>query len=269
MILRKICTVMEMLMADRLNLTRTIYINFRCLPFKQAIRFPIYIYGKPRFDRLCGKFVFDCEIKRGLVKINMKKIMAPCLQTIPTQLVIGGTVIVSGEVFIGTGNKILVADGATLRLGKCTEITDCCNVVCYNDISIGDCSYITHRCQVYDTNNHFVVNLSTNIARRYTSHVHIGSHCWICNECTLSPGTAIPDHIIVASKSMVNKDMSQTPQYSLLAGIPAKAIANGLSHVFNQEIEAGILQYFANHNEDEYHLDDSIEHEQLSHLTRL
>lgn len=269
MILHKICTAMEMWLADRLNLTKTIYINFRCLPFGQAIKFPIFIYGRPHFDRLCGKFVFDCEIKRGMVKINQKKLMAPCLQTIPTQLVICGTVAIHGDVFIGTGNKIVVAEGATLRLGKCTEITDCCNIVCYNDISLGDSSFVVHRCQVYDTNNHFIANLSTNNVRRRTSFVHIGKQCWICNECTLTPGTVIPDHTIVASKSLVNKDMSHISQYSLLAGIPAKVVTGGISHIFNYEIEASIMQYFATHAEDEYHLDNSLTHSQLSHLARL
>jgi len=269
MILHKICTAFEIWMADRLNLTKTIYINLRCLPFKQAIKFPIFVYGKPHFDRLYGKFVFDCEIKRGLVKINQKKLLAPCLQTTPSQLVIGGTVVVHGEVFIGTGTKLTVGDDATLRFGKCTKIMDYCNLICYNDISFGDCTTIAHRCQIYDTNNHFIVNLSSNTVHRHTSHVHIGNYCWVCSECSLANGAIVPDHTIVASKSLVNKDMSHIPEYTIIAGIPAQVVANRLSHVFNQDIEADIMHYFATHSEDDYHLDSDIKPEQFSYCTKL
>lgn len=40
-----------------ISLFKTLYVNFRTLPFKQAIKFPIYIYGRVKFYSLEGDIV--------------------------------------------------------------------------------------------------------------------------------------------------------------------------------------------------------------------
>lgn len=54
------------------NPLRTVYFNFRTLPFRQAIKFPVYIYGRVRFFMLNGRVRFEnTPIKRGMVKIGI------------------------------------------------------------------------------------------------------------------------------------------------------------------------------------------------------
>lgn len=38
-------------------------------------------------------------------------------------------------------------------------------------------------------------------------------------------GTVIPDHTIVSSNSLCNKDYSDVPQFSIIGGIPARLIS--------------------------------------------
>ena len=55
----------------RLSLWRTVYINLRTLPFRTAIKLPIFIYGKVRLFMLNGQIILATEnIKRGMIKIG-------------------------------------------------------------------------------------------------------------------------------------------------------------------------------------------------------
>ena len=40
-----------------LNPFATVYLNFRTLPFVQALRFPLYVYGRVKFYELKGKIL--------------------------------------------------------------------------------------------------------------------------------------------------------------------------------------------------------------------
>lgn len=75
---------------NRVNIIKTIYINFRCLPFSQAVYFPIIVYGSPKFHSLSGKISIEGQIKKGMIEINKSFIYAPNLNTIPAQLVLDG-----------------------------------------------------------------------------------------------------------------------------------------------------------------------------------
>lgn len=72
-IIRRILASLEaQLNQPRLSLWRTLYFNFRTLQFHEAIKFPIYIYGRVRFFGLNGQIFFEhTEIRRGMVKIGI------------------------------------------------------------------------------------------------------------------------------------------------------------------------------------------------------
>lgn len=56
----------------RLSIWRTVYSNYRLLPFSQALRFPIFIYGRVHFFILNGKILFEnTPVKSGMVKIGI------------------------------------------------------------------------------------------------------------------------------------------------------------------------------------------------------
>ena len=57
---------------SKLNLVKTIIFNFCTLPFKTAIKLPVFLYGNVRFYSLKGKIEFDnCNIQRGMIKMGM------------------------------------------------------------------------------------------------------------------------------------------------------------------------------------------------------
>lgn len=245
-LINRICSKIERRSINRINWIRTLYFNFRLLPYRQAKQLPFFIYGKPAFNSLCGKVVFKCPISRGMVKINEQKIFAPSLQTLNTQINLCGTLIIRGKTMIGCGNKIIVAKGAVLDLGANTKITDFCNIDCWTNITIGDGSTIAHRSQIMDSNHHFVVNINKRIIANNMVPISIGKETWVCNSTTITGGAKIPNHCIVGSNSLVNKDFSKEGDTCLIAGMPAKVITKGIFRIYDQDNEDMLINYFSN-----------------------
>lgn len=48
----------------------TVYVNFKCLPFKMAIKLPLFVGYKIRIDKLSRKVEFGCEPKPFMVRIG-------------------------------------------------------------------------------------------------------------------------------------------------------------------------------------------------------
>ena len=76
-IIRRICGSLEAhLNQPKLSLWRTVYFNFRTMPFSMAIKLPVFIYGKVRLWGLNGEVSFENTfIKRGMVKIGINAIL--------------------------------------------------------------------------------------------------------------------------------------------------------------------------------------------------
>ena len=94
-----------------------------------------------------------------------------------------------------------------------------------------------------------MANFSIGIIPKWVKPIIIGKGCWICNTSTISGGTILPDFTIVASNSLVGKDMSAIPESSMIGGVPAKLIATGFRRVENRKIEEMIWQYYREHPE--------------------
>lgn len=62
---RLLASLEARLSQPRLSLWRTAYVNFRLLPFAQAIHFPIFIYGRVKLFILTGSVEIKAPIKKG------------------------------------------------------------------------------------------------------------------------------------------------------------------------------------------------------------
>lgn len=54
-----------------LGLPKSIYFNFRQLPFKEAIKLPVMVSWRTKFKSLKGKVQIDSPIKTAMVRIGM------------------------------------------------------------------------------------------------------------------------------------------------------------------------------------------------------
>lgn len=95
-----------------------------------------------------------------------------------------------------------------------------------------------------DTNFHYIINTDNGITTYPKEKIMIGKWSWVGNHTTIQKGTILPDYTIVGSNSLLNKDYSQVPSYSLMGGAPAKFIKTGLRRVFNVKSEKMLNDWF-------------------------
>lgn len=239
----------------------TLYFNLVFFPLRQAIRFPVFVYGWPKLFSQCGQMKCVGICKTGMVRLNLSIGGSPQNSVGNTELEIWGMVLFRGKCIIGSGNKIIVGYDAVLDMGEYTKIMNFCNLSAYKGIRVGAYSRIVHRCQVLDTNFHYVADFKHGLVKRHAHAIAIGNYCWICNSSTVTGGAVIPDKTIVASNSLVNKDMSFIPEESIIGGVPAELISTGYRKIESRKFESEVAEFFYNHPEAEvYRMEDGISH---------
>lgn len=239
-----------LLFNKKVNIFKTIYINFRMLPFGIARKLPIYVFGRWEFAELNGDFVINAPVKRGMISIGIN--IAGYVTTPKGSLRMrkGSKIIFNDKIFISQGCQIFINDNAVLEMHDDVKLGDSVKLICYKHISIGRMSEITWESQVTDFNSHFVQDLNTHEITNITQPVHIGSHNWIGNRTTVLPGTNLPDRIIVASNSILNKDYTALgiKPYSMIGGMPAKLLRSNVRRIYSHENEKIIFNFFSENN---------------------
>lgn len=232
-----------------LNPLATIYLNLRSLPLSQAWRMPVFVYGRPRFYNLSGRIVIEGRVRTGMIAFNQTRYGSPSVMSLQSEIVNQGTIIFHGRGMIGTGSKIRVSRSAVLEIGSDSDIADMVNIGCYSHTIIGSHARITHRCQILDSNYHYVVNLNNRTVPKWTKPIVIGKRCWICNSSTVTGGAVLPDCTIVASNSLVNRDFSAIPPKSIIGGIPARHLSTGHVRVYNPHTINVIDEFYGNNGD--------------------
>lgn len=241
----------------------TLWLNFRSLPFKQAVKIPIFVYGRPIFRCLSGGIIVEGQIKPGLIKVNKVDTWSPGRGSMQTEVINHGQIVFKGQANIRTGNLIMVYSGAELIFGNGVVMQDETMISCVSKISIGNNVSFAHRVQIMDSNFHYVANFKKRIISDHTRPIKIGDDSWIGNSCTISPGATLPDNTIVASNSLVNRSTNSIPENSVIGGIPAKVIGTDCRRVFNKGLANELRKYFEN-NSEPYIMDDSLDMEMVT-----
>ena len=162
------------------SLPITLYVNFRCLPFRTALKLPLFVGYKTHIDRLSRNVTFGCKPTTFMVRIGW-----------------GGT---EGRE-LGKKNYLLLNENASIQFnGRCTmssgvslildfgrlEIGDnffCnknCTISCNDRIVIGNDALFGWNVELLDSDNHTVIRKNRTEA---CSHgpIEIGDHVWVAS----------------------------------------------------------------------------------------
>ncbi len=245
-----------------LCLWRTLFVNFYFLPFRQAKKLPIYVYGGLKITKFIGCMEIVCqsaEMSRGMIRLNAPS-EAPGLGNGNTEIVLGhGKIIFEGHAFIGCGSKFLLWGGGELRIGNNAFISNGVMISCSKSICLGYNLRLGHQSQIMDTNFHYTYNTNKRTVRRNNSSVVLGHHCWIGSRSSIMKGVELPAYTTVASNSLVNSNITNKER-TLIGGMPAKLLKDSFSRVFNFEQECKIAEFFSkNPSAEEYILTESLE----------
>lgn len=201
---------------------RTIYFNFRHLPYQQAFRLPILLYNP---GRIYGNGLYVIDVPLGNIKFGMLKLGVKNEESILTKTGVAisnfGTLIFKGAGVLGNGCSLIIGNQGRLSIGKNFGITGDVSIHCYDSIDIGAFFSCSWNVTIDDTDHHKLMDLKYNKQKEETKPVKIGDNVWLCQRVSVLKGSELPAWTIVSSNSLVNKRFLVSP-YSVLAGIPAK-----------------------------------------------
>lgn len=230
----------------RLNVIKTVYINFKMLPFNQAIKFPIFIYGKIVLHSLNGKMIIDSNvIHSNMIKIGYRWFDLWPMSYLPSQLNLLGTLYFHGPVvFSGGVNLAIQKETATIHLGAYCRISGGCTIKSMDELIIGDYTRITGGCIVMNSNMHYVKNIETGVISKHWGKIMIGTHCWINANTVITKGAVIPNYSITARNSFLNRDYSEYGENLFLVGSPAVVKKTKVQRIYSDDLTLKYDDYF-------------------------
>lgn len=137
--------------------------------------------------------------------------------------------------YVSIGNRVRIDREASLFINKICDkepnivignnvlIGPYCSLGCSNEIVIEDDVLLAPHVHITDR-NHTSEDISLPIRKQSAvspGPVRIKSEAWLGYGCQIMPNVTIGKHSIVAAGAIVTRDV---PDYSLVAGIPAKII---------------------------------------------
>lgn len=220
----------------RIGWLKSIYINLRLLPFKQAIHMPIVTLRNTHIESLSGKVVLNCPASFGLIKLGFLHTDFISWKESRVFLNINGTLEINGWIQFGVGTKLIIDKGAILSFGENTCIGSNTRIFCREKILVGPRFRTAWDVQIMDTNFHYIKDISTGKVKKRTAPIILGANNWIGNKSSVMQGTQTNNYFILASNSMANKDYTQTvPPFSLMVGNPAKLLKGNICRVLDRE----------------------------------
>lgn len=218
----------------KLNISSTLYFNFKMLKFKDALKLPVYIYGKTDFRNLSGNLIIKGALSRGMIVIGKSNYVKNQIGIFT--LTLAGDLIFNGKINIYSGVYIFLSKNAQLNIGtNRTFIGTNSKIICFDNISIGNNVEITWDCQIMDSNFHYFEEPNIN---KLTKPIVIEDNVWIGNRVSLMPGSVIPSYSTITSNSLVNKNFIEFGNNIIIGGIPAKFIKGDITRIFDESFEA-------------------------------
>lgn len=259
-LLRKIGIACKELL--RLNLPKTLYFNFKVLPFNQAIKLPFFLYGKVYLWDLSGKIIIENEIKTRMIRVGYKWFDLWPTSFLPTQIQVMGTLLFKGAAVISGGANVNVqSKDGKLIIGKEVLIGGGSMCKCLKYIEIGNFTRITGNCTIMDCNMHFVKNIDTGVVANYEGPIKIGDSCWINAGAIVTKGAVVPDYSISARNAFLSKDYSEFGSNLFLVGSPAKPASSKVQRIFTIEKQREFREFFETHDIATLQLEPGLENE--------
>lgn len=200
-----------------------LYFNFHYLPFRQAIKLPIFLY-KPRFLCCEGKISISGRVRTGMIKLGRNFVSLYPDGGISWEN--RGIVEFHGECYIGRNSCLSTGKNGHIVFGKNFVATNTFKIASYDQIIFGENVLCGWECMFIDTDFHQLQCDNAQVLKAYGSII-IGNHCWFGFRNTVMKNTVVPSNCVIASNSLLNRKYD-VPEKSLLAGMPAKLVRKGV-----------------------------------------
>lgn len=205
------------------SIPKSMYVNLRLLPIKEAIHLPIIVSNKTKLVSLRGKVNLD-KVKTGIVRIGFTGADMIDYRHHRTMIQIDGQLNIGGKVKIGKGSRIIVT--GELTLGNNFITTGDSTIICENKMSIGENTMLSWECVVMDTDQHKIFDNEKKMVNESTE-VTIGKNVWIGARSFILKSASIEDGCIIGANTTLSKSFPD--QNVIIAGNPPKIIKRNIS----------------------------------------
>lgn len=209
-------------------LPKTLYINFRALPLKRAIKFPIIVMGSTSFAGIKkGVIEINEPITTGMIRIAAQKTGKRGLQVGKKTCILvyeNGKIQFRGKASIGQGTGICAKNGII-----CFGDNYSCNVNCFiysqKGIYFGNDVLMGWNINIRDNDGHPMYNSAGDLVNP-DKVIEIGDHVWVASYVDTMKGVKLAVGTIVGSRSLVTKS-NEMPNV-VIGGVPARVIKDNI-----------------------------------------
>jgi acetyltransferase-like isoleucine patch superfamily enzyme len=219
----------------RVSIFKTFYINFKCLPLKQAIYIPIIIGRGTILRDLSGDIKICGNIYTGMISFGIFQLFNSdnSQKSIITN---AGTIIFRGKIIFQSGIVLSTLKTGNLDFGNRVWLGIRSCLISRKKITIGNNVRMSWNVQIIDTDFHYIINRFNEEVANNTKEIIVGNNCWVGNHVSISKGSIVSDGSIVASFSNLKKTISKKPNV-IIAGSPAKVVKEGFSQILDYKKE--------------------------------
>ena len=216
-----------------INIPKTLYFNFKYLPFRQAVKLPIYCHDVIMDDMRGGITIDSPNIRRGMISLGKwgVKIFHDKKFIWSNH---GGGIIFRGKCQIGAGSALVINDKSHLIFGDNFKNAYGMKIVASRKIEFGKHVSIGWNVLIMDTNFHPLKNKLTGLKSKGGAPITIGDYNWISTNSVILPGVTTPQNVIFALGSIVNKGINWD-SFSLYGGSPLHKLRDNIYRDYNDD----------------------------------
>lgn len=200
----------------------TLYINFKYFKFKDAVKFPILVFGKVSVQALKGNISISAPLNTGMIKFGFIQVgIFP--KSIRTIFDIHGTLEFVGKANFGRGAGLSVNKGGYMKIGDNFKLSGNSSIIASHgkSVTFGNDCLISWDVLVMNSDFHEIYDMESKIINP-AQDVVIEDHVWIgCRSLILKGAKISKNSIIAANSTVVGNLISQN---SIYAGNIAKKI---------------------------------------------
>lgn len=216
------------LMAIRylLGFPRSIWVNFRMLPFRQACHLPILVSHRTVFENLSGKISLEfSELRTGCVKIGFATSQCSDFCYDRTRLNLRGQWRLLGDCAVGTGSHIEVSETGCLTTGSDFHLGPRSVIVCHKAVTFGRDCLTSWNCTFMDTDQHQLIDEEGEVVNA-DREIQIADNVWLGCHVLVPKGVSLPENTTVGAGSVLRGRYDEP--LTVLAGNPAVVLKQGV-----------------------------------------
>lgn len=220
LVFQYVSTLLKLILKYKIAILRSFLFCVRVLPFKLAIRIPIFISNQTRYKlkNFRGGINIYAPIHLGMIKIGFTQAPFFDAKQNPSFIEINqGSISFDGYANIGAGCKLSVCNGGTIRLGNQFWSTGPITIIARKSIIIGNSCVCSWNITMMDHDAHELYKSGHCI--NPPSNITIKDHCWIGFNTSVLKGVSIDSDVIIGANSVLTKSVSVSN--SIVAGVPA------------------------------------------------